>query len=186
MTKFSGTESQRKEQHEKFVGRVAKVLTSSGALNLFYEYFLEYTLDSPIGGQPELLGSSKHNGDIHQDYHQFLDRQLGGRIAADCDDLAEFYQHVTRKQGKISYVLGVPGHATCGWVQPVKGSAGKTGSYHMYFLDTGPPRRFAADASVTRTVFPSMRISRDRSVCPSRVVSGPSTSVRGRCVGRGN
>ena len=144
MPTFTGTDKQRRAQHYAFSNRVSKTLTTSGALNLFYEYFLEYTLDSPIGRKPELLGSSKHNGDIHQDVYQFLDRQLSGRIAADCDDLAEFYQTVTRRQGKISYVLGVPGHATCGWVEKKKGSASDTG-YNMYFLDTGPPRRFEAE-----------------------------------------
>jgi len=46
------------------------------------------------------------------------------------------YMNLTRRQGKLSYVMSLPSHAACGWVE----KAGDT--FRLQFLDTGPPRIF--------------------------------------------
>ena len=102
--------------------------------HLYFLYFHQYVLDSPVETQTTLLGSKAHAGDIHQNVMQSLDRKLGGRYLGDCDDLAELYMNVTRRQGKLSYVMSLPGHAACGWVE----KEGQT--YRIQFVDTGPPR----------------------------------------------
>jgi hypothetical protein len=129
----------RQKAQDKFVDQCAKILVSPGELHLFFKYFMVYCLDSPIPGRPDIIGSGKHTGDIHQNHYQFLDRKISDRFLGDCDDLAEFYQRITRKQGKLSYVLGVPAHATCGFVDK------KNGEHVMTFVDTGPPRQFKSD-----------------------------------------
>lgn len=130
----------RLKQQDKFMDKCAQVLLTPGQLHLFFVNFANYTLDSPVEKRPNLLGSSQHSGDIHQDYHQYLDRKVGGRFIGDCDDVAEFYKVITDKQGRLSYVLGVPHHATCGWVEKRDDN-----KFEMFFVDTMPPRRFVAD-----------------------------------------
>ncbi|MCX7804678.1 MAG: hypothetical protein N3A38_05750, partial [Planctomycetota bacterium] len=143
-------EKARMEAHDAFVARMAEVLPDSGHLHLFFRYFYQYVLDSPVETAPNLLGNRQRCGDEHQTYHEFLDRKIAGRFCGDCDDLAEFYQVVTRKQGKLSFVVGVPGHAACGFV--VKDDRG----YNFYFLDTGPPRMFS-DASLNKVLETGVR-----------------------------
>lgn len=133
---FSGyaDEPARRKAQEEYIGQLAQVLNSTGHLHLYFLYFHQYVLDSPVETQTTLLGSKAHAGDIHQNAFQSLDRKLGGRYLGDCDDLAELYMSVTRRQGKLSYVMSLPGHAACGWVE-------KDGpTYRIQFLDTGPPR----------------------------------------------
>ena len=135
----------RLKAHDEFVNDVARVLDSPGALGLFFTYFMQYVLDSPVEHVGLLLGSGAFTGEIHQDYHQFLDRSFAGRFLGDCDDLAEFYTVVTRRQNKLSYVLGMPSHATCGWVED-RGAERGDKRYELTYLDTGPPRHFLSDS----------------------------------------
>ena len=147
--------AERRKAHESFLDRCAKTLRSPGELYLLYKYFVQYALDSPlVDTHPDLLGSSQHSGDIHQDYHQFLNRQVGGLFVGDCDDVAELYQNIVKRQGRLAFVLDVPGHATCGWVEKdqdvslfKRGAFSKEAErlvapYTFDFLDTGMPRRF--------------------------------------------
>lgn len=125
-----------REAQDAYLDKLAKVLNATGLLHLYFLYFHQYVLDSPVVTCRGLLGSSTASGDIHQSVYESLNRRLGGKYLGDCDDLAEFYMNVTRRQGKLSFVMAVPKHATCGWVE-------KDGdTYRMQFLDTGPPRIF--------------------------------------------
>lgn len=132
---------ERKKAQEAYLDQLAKVLYTTGHLHLYFLYFHQYVLDSPLEEATGLLGCSAHCGDIHQDVYQSLNREMGGRFLGDCDDLAEMYVNLTRRQGKLSFVMAVPGHATCGWVEPKAAGNG----YVMQFLDTGPPRYIEAD-----------------------------------------
>ncbi|HLG43212.1 MAG TPA: hypothetical protein VI643_07585, partial [Planctomycetota bacterium] len=125
----------RRDAQEKFLDDCARLLRTPGELHLFYRYFVQYVLDSPVTTAVTLIGSSRHTGEVHQDAYQTLDRWVAGRLLADCDDLAEFYQTVLKRQGRLAYVLGVPGHATCGLIE-------KEGDEWVFFcVDTGPPRQ---------------------------------------------
>lgn len=138
MPRFSAIKdlAKRREAQNKYLDELAKALSTTGHLHLYFLYFHQYVLDSPIVTATGLLGSRAHCGDIHQTVFESLERDLGGRYVGDCDDLAELYMNITRRQGKLSFVMAVPGHATCGWVE-------KCGdAYKMQFLDTGPPRTF--------------------------------------------
>ncbi|HKS15805.1 MAG TPA: hypothetical protein VJU16_00675, partial [Planctomycetota bacterium] len=125
----------RRETQEKFLERCAALLKSPGELHLFMRYFVQYVLDSPVTTATTLIGSSRHCGDVHQDAFQTLDRRLNGRFLTDCDDLAELYWTILRRQGRPAFVLGVPGHATCGVAE-------KVGDEWTFFcVDTGPARQ---------------------------------------------
>jgi hypothetical protein len=128
--------ARRRAAQEKHLDELARALNSTGYLHLYFLYFHQYVLDSPLETAPGLLGSRAHCGDTHQDAYQSLDRELSGRYLGDCDDLAELYMNLTRRQGKLSYVMSLPQHAACGWVDKT------AGGYRLQFLDTGPPRIF--------------------------------------------
>lgn len=125
----------RRMAQDRFLDDCARVLRTPGELHLFYRYFVQYVLDSPVTTSVTLIGSSRHTGEVHQNAYETLDRWLAGRFLADCDDLAELYQTILRRQGKLAYVLGVPGHATCGLAE-------REGAEWVFFcVDTGPPRQ---------------------------------------------
>jgi hypothetical protein len=132
------TGAQRRQVQDAFLDRCAATLRSPGEMHLFYKYLVKYCYDSPLTGYPFLIGDKQNSGDVHQDAYQTLDRKIAGRFIVDCDDLAEFYQTVTRRQKRLSYVMGQPSHAICGFVE----KDGK--NYRFTTVDTGPPRRFIA------------------------------------------
>jgi hypothetical protein len=144
---FSGPK--KREDQERFLDECAKSLRTPGELHLFMRYLVQYVLDSPVTTDVTLIGSSKHTGEVHQDVHQTLDRWMSGRYLADCDDLAEVYQEILKRQGRLAYVLGVPGHATCGLAE-------KDGSDWVFScVDTGPPRQLRGpdlDATLEKVV----------------------------------
>jgi len=123
---------------EAMLDKMAKVLPSANYLHLYFRYLFEYILDSPITSATSLLGSRAHSGDIHQTTYQSLERYMGGCYVGDCDDLAEFFVNVSRRQNKLSYVMALPQHAAAGWAEKNAGE----GSYTFYVVDTGPPRMF--------------------------------------------
>jgi hypothetical protein len=125
----------RREAQDKFLQRCSEVLHSPGEYHLLYRYFIQYVLDSPVTTATTLIGSSHHCGDAHQDAYQTLDRRVNGKFLSDCDDLAELYWTILRRQNRPAFVLGVPGHATCGVAE-------KDGDGWLFFcVDTGPARQ---------------------------------------------
>ncbi len=138
---------ERVAAQDRWVKRCGEVLESPGELHLLYRYFVQYVLDSPVTTANGLIGSSRFTGDVHQRAYQTLDRRQAGRYLTDCDDLAELYWTILRSQGRPAFVLGVPGHATCGLAE-------KDGEGWTFFcVDTGPPRLVKApelDAAVER------------------------------------
>lgn len=150
----------RHAMQAKYLTRCANTLLAPGELNLFYKYFSQYCFDSPALDNPRLIGSHLASGENHKTAYQFLDYKLGGRFVGDCDDLAEFFQQVTRRQGKESFMFALPSHAACGYIERVpkgapadtsgKNSDSKNGltdddlEYTLTFLQTGPPLIFRA------------------------------------------
>ena len=129
--------AKRQLEMDEFLEQTAKVLPTPPYLHLFFRYFFEYILDSPITSKPYLMGSRAHAGDIHQTAYQSLQRLQGGRYVGDCDDLAETFMNLTRRQNKLSYVMALPQHAACGYAEKMPDD-----TYTFYVLDTGPPRMF--------------------------------------------
>src|SRR5207302_4603477 len=109
----------RKQAMDAFMDKLITVLPNGPEgmyPHLYFRYFFQYILDSPVTTHPDLLGSRGHTGDIHQTTYQSFDRLMGGRYVGDCDDIAETYMTLERKMGRLAYVMSLAGHAACGWV----------------------------------------------------------------------
>jgi len=130
--------AERQKAMDKFLDELAQVLPTANYLHLYFRYFFEYILDSPITSKPTLLGSRAHCGDIHQTTYESLERRMGNRFVGDCDDLAEFFVNITKRQNKLSFVMALPAHAAGGWAEKKPDGSG----YKMFVVDTGPPRMF--------------------------------------------
>src|SRR5579862_467717 len=137
--------AERKAAIDKYMDELITVMPDKPEgiyQHLYFRYFFQYILDSPVTDHIDLLGSRAHVGDIHQTAYQSLERFMGGRYVGDCDDIAELYMVLTRKMGKLSYVMSLPGHAACGWVEKVPNGS----DYVFQILQTGPPRRFVENS----------------------------------------
>jgi tetratricopeptide (TPR) repeat protein len=130
--------SGQKEVAERFYRDAARVLPDAAHLDLLGQHLLVYTYDSPDTRHPDLLGTRKLAGDIHQTARQTLNTQAGGTYRGDCDDLSELYLQIAHHQGRNAHMIGLPAHAALAWAEP--GGAG----WRTYVLQTGQPRMFEA------------------------------------------
>ncbi|MGD0091446.1 MAG: hypothetical protein ABSE73_16125 [Planctomycetota bacterium] len=131
--------AKREAAMNAFLDQMAKVLPTANYLHLYFRYLLEYSLPSPITSRPNLLGCRAHcGGQTAQPTFYTLQRFMGGRAVGDCVDLAELFMSVTRRQGKLSYVMSLPFHGACGWVE----KPGQDNQYTFYVIETGPPHFF--------------------------------------------
>ncbi len=130
---------ERRRAEDAWLDGAAKVLGEPGELGLIFHHFFRYCSDSPLPEKPKLIGSHYGLSDTHQTVYQSLERRWAGRLVGDCDDLAEFFQVLTRKQGKLSHVMNLPAHAAAGYAEP----AGD-GKYRFVVLQTGPVLQFFA------------------------------------------
>lgn len=131
-------EAKRADAHKAFLAELADKLPDVGYLHLLFQNLTQYVFDSPDPKLAGVIGNSVQKSDLHQTADQILDSRLAGRYLGDCDDIAEFYAEITRLQNRQSFVMGVPGHATCGFV-----TRNEDGSYVLNFLDTGPARELS-------------------------------------------
>ncbi|MSR74282.1 MAG: hypothetical protein EXS14_02265 [Planctomycetes bacterium] len=122
-----------------FLNAAAKVLPDVGHMDLLGECMFTYVLDSPDPRFPLLVGTDKVQGEIHQTVAQTLATTSGGICRGDCDDIAELYQEVALRQGKLAHIANLPGHAACFWVDKLE-----DGGFVAHVLQTGPPMSFAA------------------------------------------
>ncbi|MHC4250641.1 MAG: hypothetical protein ACYS9X_16060 [Planctomycetota bacterium] len=132
----------RRAAEAKYLDECAEKLKTPGELNFLFKYFTRYVLDSPVASKPNVLGSHIAMGETHQTAEQFLERKIGGYFVGDCDDVAEFFQVITRRQDKLSHVFSLPRHAACGYVEEREPKKGE--DFEFIFLQTGPPRIFKA------------------------------------------
>ncbi len=124
---------------DAFLDAAAKALPGLGHLDLLGECLFTYVLDSPDPRWPLLLGTDKVQGEIHQTVAQTLATTTHGTCRGDCDDIAELYQEVAVRQGKLAHIANLPGHAACFWVDKLE-----DGSFAARVLQTGPPMSFHA------------------------------------------
>ena len=136
---FSGIadEDERRGAEDAWLDHAAATFTTPGQLGLIYHHFFRYCSDSPLPEMPNLIGSHYGLSDTHQTVYQSLERRWVGRLIGDCDDLAEFFQVLTARQGKLSHVMQVPAHAAAGFVERTD-----DGEYRFVVLQTGPVLQF--------------------------------------------
>ncbi len=131
--------AERRRAEDAWLDGAARVLSTPGELGLIFHQFFRYCSDSPLPERPNLIGSHYGLSDTHQTVYQSLERRWVGRLIGDCDDLAEFFQVLTRRQGKLSHVMQLPAHAAAGYAERTE-----EGDYRFVVLQTGPVLRFAA------------------------------------------
>ncbi len=136
---FSGfiSPEARRQAEDEWLDRTAEILSTPGELGLIFHQFFRYCSDSPLPELPNLIGSHYGLSDTHQTVYETLERRWVGRLIGDCDDLAEFFQVLTRRQGKLSHVMQLPGHAAAGYVEK-----SEKGEYRFVVLQTGPVLQF--------------------------------------------
>ncbi|MDR1518873.1 MAG: hypothetical protein LBU23_01850, partial [Planctomycetota bacterium] len=137
---FSGMDDagERRRAEDAWLASTARTLSTPGELGLIFHQFFRYCSDSPMPELPDLIGSHFGLSDTHQTVYQSLERRWVGRLIGDCDDLAEFFQVLTRLQGKLSHVMLLPSHAACGYVERDEDQ------YRFIVLQTGPVMQFNA------------------------------------------
>ncbi len=132
-------DDERLRAENAWLDGAAKVLGEPGELGLIFYHFFRYCSDSPLPEMPNLIGSHYGLSDTHQTVYQSLERRWVGRLIGDCDDLAEFFQVLTRRQGKLSHVMSLPAHAAAGYAEQLP-----DGTYQFVVLQTGPVMQFTA------------------------------------------
>ncbi len=125
------------KDHERFLREAAAQLRDPALLDLLGEYFVTYVYDSPDSRFPGLVGSKQVKGDIHQTAEQTVATVTGGICRGDCDDVAELYQNITERQGRIAIVLSLPSHAALAWAEKKEDA-----KWHVFVLQTGPALEF--------------------------------------------
>ncbi len=141
----------RRAAQDRWLDNAALTLATPGELNLLYRIFFRYCSDSPLPELPNLIGSHLGLSDTHQTVYQTLDRRWVGRLIGDCDDMAEFFQNIAVRQGRLAQVMQLPSHAAAGWLDAaadVEGEDPGSAGYEFVVLQTGPALRFTA---ATRT-----------------------------------
>lgn len=133
------------KDHERFLDEAAQQLPNAPHLDLIGQYLFRYIYDSPDPRVPFLVGSREVKGDIHQTANQTLSTATGGQCRGDCDDISEFYQAITERQGKLAHVISVPGHAALAWAEE------RDGQWHSFLLQTGPALEFT-DADLGKSL----------------------------------
>lgn len=121
---------------ERFLADAARLLPDAAHLDLIGQYLMRYVYDSPDPRSPQLIGNRRDKGDIHQTALQTLATTAGGMFRGDCDDIAELYETIAERQGRLAHVIGVPGHAACAWAER------RGGTWHVFVLQTGPALEF--------------------------------------------
>ena len=134
-------ESARRKAQDDWLDHTADVLATPGEMNLIYQVFFRYCSDSPLPELPNLIGSHYGLSDTHQTVYQSLERRWVGRLIGDCDDLAEFFQNLAVRQGRLAQVMQLPAHAAAGWLEE-----NSEGGYEFIVLQTGPVLRFTGES----------------------------------------
>lgn len=124
---------------EAFLSSAAEALPDAAHLDLVGEYLFAYVNDSPDPRRPFLIGSDDLHGEIHQTIAQTLATDAGGVCRGDCDDLAELYYDLARRQGRLAHIIELPGHAALMWAER-EGT-----NWRTQLLQTGPPLSFTGD-----------------------------------------
>ncbi|MEE9390945.1 MAG: hypothetical protein V3W41_00395 [Planctomycetota bacterium] len=124
----------------EFLDQAAKALPDAAHLDLVGEYLFSYVNDSPDTRHPGLIGYEGAMGEIHQSVEQTLATAAGGVCRGDCDDIAELYQALAQRQGRLAHIMNVPRHNALAFAA----QDAKEG-WRVYVLHTGPPLEFKAD-----------------------------------------
>ena len=129
-------QSPKPAESARFIAEAAKVLPDTAHLDLIGEHLFRYVYDSPDPRFPLVIGNNEIKGEVHQTAVQTLGATTGGQCRGDCDDLAELYQTIAEKQGRLGHLLILPSHTAFT-------AARKDGAEWMVeVMQTGPTMAF--------------------------------------------
>lgn len=100
-----------------YIALLSNVIRTPEQWQAFTEHFMEYVWDSPDPNNPFLPGSEDKHKDYWQTPEETVAREKDGRTLGDCDDYAFLAQALLAAQGKKAFVVGVPKHALCAWIE---------------------------------------------------------------------
>lgn len=132
---------------ERFLNDAASALPDPAHLDLIGQHLFKYVYDSPDLTRPDLIGTAEVHGDIHQTALETLASTAGGKCRGDCDDLAEVYHELLKRQDRLAHVVSLPGHAALFYAEadPVAVAANLPDPWWtVYVLHTGPALQFQA------------------------------------------
>ena len=130
--------SGKQAESDRFIAEAGKALPDAAHLDLIGQHLFRYVYDSPDPRFPAIIGSLELKGEVHQTAAQTLSATTGGQSRGDCDDLAELYQTVAEKQGRLGHLLILPSHTAFA-------AARKDGTeWVVEVMQTGPTLAFRA------------------------------------------
>lgn len=105
---------------EEYLDALGNVLRSPEELALFFRYFFAYTYDSPNPEDPLEKGTKERNGEYWQTPWQTVRRVKEGKMLGDCDDLALLARAILQRHGTKTFVITIPDHMLCTWIEREK------------------------------------------------------------------
>ncbi len=96
------------DEVERFESQAAQLLPDASHLDLIGEYAFAYLHPSPDNRYPLVIGTHQDNGNLQQTDAELVERAVGGIMHGDLGDLAELYQVVASRQGRLAHVLRLP------------------------------------------------------------------------------
>jgi hypothetical protein len=116
-----------------YLDMLAQNLDSYDKLAAFFKLMMTYEFDSPNPDKdPYKIGSDESHGDYWQLPAETIKRlSLDKTMMGDCEDWAFLAKEILNRQGKNAFVLHIPGHALCLWVEKKP-----DGRFNAYALDT--------------------------------------------------
>lgn len=133
--KYFGTFEEQKKLNKKlspdqYLDFLAKKLNTPQKIATFLNKFMKYTHDTPNLVKPLLEGTTETSQDYWQTAVETVKRVKNGRMLGDCDDYAFLAQAILLRQGKQAFVVSIPEHAFCVWIEKLDGR------YHANTLGT--------------------------------------------------
>ncbi len=122
---------------ERFEAQAAQLLPDASHLDLIGEFAFAYLHPSPDGRFPLIIGTRQSGGDLQQTDAELIARSSGGVMHGDLGDLAELYQVVASRQGRLAHVLRLPTTPACVWTERKD-----DGRWHAFVLQCGPAYEF--------------------------------------------
>jgi len=102
---------------QTYLWMLSAILNTPKKWQIFVEQFMQYVYDSEDPDSPLTPGTKEKHGDYWQSPDETLQRVKNGQCLGDCDDYAFLIQAIMQKQGRKTYIVAVPNHAICAWIE---------------------------------------------------------------------
>jgi len=114
---------------DEYLDMLARKLDTLEKLEKFFEACFLYTYDDPKDDPTYKGPKDTPDLDVWQLPTETVDRVETGLMRGDCDDYAFLARDILQRQGKNVFVVEIPSHAICAWVE--KKSDGRYDAYSL-------------------------------------------------------